>query len=309
MILKYIAGPLIGSAIGYFTNFIAVKMLFHPKNEIKLVGHTLPFTPGAIPKGKSRLAKSVGNAVGNNLITREDIEKRLTSDELAEKIADMVLGKLSLPMNYVLEGVTDINQEDIESKKEVVSKSIAKFIAEAISQVDISGIIIEKAPGIIMEKLNNPMIQMFMTDELLQVVLEPVGTEIQTYIGEHGEEYIAPYVSEKFSSAGEKPLADILDSFGMDRDQLKQAVMSLYKNAVSGCAEKLMTWVDLGSIVEEKINGMSSDELEALVMSVMKKEFNTIINLGALIGFVLGLLNIFVSVKYNVSIQLISEMI
>ena len=198
MILKYIAGPLIGSAIGYFTNFIAVKMLFHPKNEIKLVGHTLPFTPGAIPKGKSRLAKSVGNAVGNNLITREDIEKRLTSDELAEKIADMVLGKLSLPMNYVLEGVTDINQEDIESKKEVVSKSIAKFIAEAISQVDISGIIIEKAPGIIMEKLNNPMIQMFMTDELLQVVLEPVGTEIQTYIGEHGEEYIAPYVSEKF---------------------------------------------------------------------------------------------------------------
>lgn len=294
MILKYIAGPLIGSAIGYFTNFIAVKMLFHPKNEIKLVGHTLPFTPGAIPKDKSRLAKSVGNAVGNNLITREDIEKRLTSDELAEKIADMVLGKLSLPMNYVLEGVTDINQEDIESKKEVVSKSIAKFIAEAISQVDISGIIIEKAPGIIMEKLNNPMIQMFMTDELLQVVLEPVGTEIQTYIGEHGEEYIAPYVSEKFSSAGEKPLADILDSFGMDREQLKQAVMSLYKNAVSGCAEKLMTWLDLGSIVEEKINGMSSDELEALVMSVMKKEFNTIINLGALIGFVLGLLNIFI---------------
>ena len=270
MILKYIAGPLIGSAIGYFTNFIAVKMLFHPKNEIKLVGHTLPFTPGAIPKGKSRLAKSVGNAVGNNLITREDIEKRLTSDELAEKIADMVLGKLSLPMNYVLEGVTDINQEDIESKKEVVSKSIAKFIAEAISQVDISGIIIEKAPGIIMEKLNNPMIQMFMTDELLQVVLEPVGTEIQTYIGEHGEEYIAPYVSEKFSSAGEKPLADILDSFGMDRDQLKQAVMSLYKNAVSGCAEKLMTWLDLGSIVEEKINGMSSDELEMRLRAIIE---------------------------------------
>lgn len=294
MILKYIAGPLIGSAIGYFTNFIAVKMLFHPKNEIKLLGHTLPFTPGAIPKGKSRLAKSVGDAVGKNLITQEDIEKRLTSDELAEKIADMVLDRLSVPMNDAFAGFTDMNSDDIEGKKEAISKSIAKFIAQAVSQVDISGIIVEKAPSIIMEKLNNPMIQMFMTDELLQTVLEPVGTEIQTYIGEHGEEYIAPYVSEKFSSAGEKPLADILDSFGMDRDQLKQAVMSLYKNAVSGCAEKLMTWVDLGSIVEEKINGMSSDELEALVMSVMKKEFNTIINLGALIGFVLGLLNIFI---------------
>ncbi|MGN0642054.1 MAG: DUF445 domain-containing protein [Huintestinicola sp.] len=294
MILKYIAGPLIGSAIGYFTNFIAVKMLFHPKNEVKLFGHTLPFTPGAIPKGKSRLAKSVGNAVGNNLITREDIEKRLTSDELAEKIADMVLEKLSMPMNDVFAGFTDINAEDIESKKEAVSKSIAKFIAEAVSQVDISGIIVEKAPGIIKEKLNNPMIQMLMTDELLQAVLAPVGTDIQAYIGEHGEEYIAPYVSEKLSNAGEKPLADILEGFSIDRNQLKQAVTALYKKAVSGCAEKLMSWIDLGTIVEEKINAMSADELEALVMSVMKKEFNTIVNLGALIGFVLGLLNIFI---------------
>ncbi|MGN1105298.1 MAG: DUF445 domain-containing protein, partial [Huintestinicola sp.] len=257
-------------------------------------GHTLPFTPGAIPKGKSRLAKSVGDAVGKNLITQEDIEKRLTSDELAEKIADMVLDRLSVPMNDAFAGFTDMNSDDIEGKKEAVSKSIAKFIAQAVSQVDISGIIVEKAPSIIMEKLNNPMIQMFMTDELLQTVLEPVGTEIQTYIGEHGEEYIAPYVSEKLSSAGEKPLADIIESFGIDRDQLRKAVMALYKNAVSGCAEKLMNWLDLGAIVEEKINAMSADELEALVMSVMKKEFNTIVNLGALIGFVLGLLNIFI---------------
>ena len=294
MIIKYIAGPVIGAVIGYFTNFIAVKMLFHPKKEIKVFGHKLPFTPGAIPKGKSRLAKSVGDAVGNNLITQADIESRLLSDELADKIADMILDKLSVSINDLFSGSQDMTEEENESRKKAVSTNIARYIAEAISQVDISGVLVEKTPEIIKAKLNNPMIQMFMTDELLQVVLEPVGTEIQTYIGEHGEEYIAPYVSEKFSSAGEKPLADILDSFGMDRDQLKQAVMSLYKNAVSGCAEKLMTWLDLGSIVEEKINGMSSDELEALVMSVMKKEFNMIINLGALIGFVLGLLNIFI---------------
>ena len=31
MILNYIAGPLIGAAIGYCTNYIAVKMLFYPR--------------------------------------------------------------------------------------------------------------------------------------------------------------------------------------------------------------------------------------------------------------------------------------
>ena len=46
MILKTIAGPLIGAAIGYFTNNIAVKMLFYPRREVRLWGHKLPFTTG-----------------------------------------------------------------------------------------------------------------------------------------------------------------------------------------------------------------------------------------------------------------------
>ena len=38
-------------------------------------GHKLPFTPGAIPKGKPRLAKAVGTIVANDLLTEEDINK------------------------------------------------------------------------------------------------------------------------------------------------------------------------------------------------------------------------------------------
>ena len=54
--LKYIAAPLIGALIGYCTNYIAVKMLFRPRHEKYFFGHKVPLTPGAIPKGKTRLA-------------------------------------------------------------------------------------------------------------------------------------------------------------------------------------------------------------------------------------------------------------
>ena len=47
-------------------------------------------------------------------------------------------------------------------------------------------------------------------------------------------------------------------------------------------------------MVEDKINAMSVDELERVVLEVMKSELNMIVNLGALIGFVLGLLNLFI---------------
>ena len=39
---------------------------------------------------------------------------------------------------------------------------------------------------------------------------------------------------------------------------------------------------------------MSVVEVEELVMSVMKHELNAVINLGALIGIVIGLLNLLV---------------
>lgn len=79
--LEKLAGPVIGALIGYCTNYIAVKMLFYPKKEIRIFGHKLPFTPGAIPKGKPRLAKAIGNIVAEDLLTEEDIKQKMISAE------------------------------------------------------------------------------------------------------------------------------------------------------------------------------------------------------------------------------------
>ena len=54
IMLRQFSGPIIGAIIGYCTNYIAVKMLFYPRKPIYLCGRQLPFTPGAIPKGKDR---------------------------------------------------------------------------------------------------------------------------------------------------------------------------------------------------------------------------------------------------------------
>lgn len=61
--LKIIIPIFVGALIGYCTNYIAIKMLFKPQKPIYVFGKKLPFTPGVIPKNKSRIAAAVGKAV------------------------------------------------------------------------------------------------------------------------------------------------------------------------------------------------------------------------------------------------------
>ena len=80
--MKIIIPILVGSAIGYFTNWLAIKMLFRPLEEKRFLGFKVPFTPGLIPKERKRMAKSVGEAVGMHLLTPEKIAEVVSSDEI-----------------------------------------------------------------------------------------------------------------------------------------------------------------------------------------------------------------------------------
>ena len=65
--------PLAGAVIGYFTNYVAIKMLFRPYNQVKIGPIKVPFTPGLIPKEKERIAAALGTAVGENILTGDTI--------------------------------------------------------------------------------------------------------------------------------------------------------------------------------------------------------------------------------------------
>ena len=73
--LQYFAFPVVGAVIGYITNDIAIRMLFRPHQAKYFMGIHIPFTPGIIPKEKSRIAAAIGKAVSENLMNREVLEK------------------------------------------------------------------------------------------------------------------------------------------------------------------------------------------------------------------------------------------
>ncbi|HDK7175721.1 TPA: DUF445 family protein [Clostridium botulinum] len=84
--MKFLIASIIGGIIGYLTNWIAIKMLFRPYEEKKILGMKVPFTPGLIPKEKTRIAKSVGNAIGEHLLSSEIIVKSLCSENMNNRL-------------------------------------------------------------------------------------------------------------------------------------------------------------------------------------------------------------------------------
>lgn len=294
MILKYLAGPVIGAAIGYCTNYIAVKMLFYPKKEVKVFGKRLPFTPGAIPKGKPRLAKAIGEIVGKTLITKDDIEEKLLTDEIGLQISDLIIPELSCSIKELAVHIGYDSEENDGKLKEKLALLLSNEIIDAISKVDISELIASKGGAIVKEKVQGTMLQMFLTDELIQSVTTPIGTELQTMISEHGTDYVYPMMLQKLDELEEKSISGILSSIDVNKSDIKNIISHIFTKVMEPCIGKIVDSLDLASIAEEKINLMTIDELEDMVISVMKKELNTIVNLGALIGFLLGLLNIFI---------------
>ncbi|HCO48040.1 MAG TPA: hypothetical protein DIT55_00785, partial [Spirochaetaceae bacterium] len=73
----WIMPPLVGAVIGYFTNWLAIKMLFRPLRPVHVGRFKLPFTPGILPRERLRLSESVGDTVSRELLSPEVFKARL----------------------------------------------------------------------------------------------------------------------------------------------------------------------------------------------------------------------------------------
>ena len=294
--LRLLAGPLIGAVIGYCTNYIAVKMLFRPLYPVKIGNWTLPFTPGIIPRGKSRLAKALGSAVGDHLITKTDLEDML----LSEGVKNTIVSRISEGVQKVqksddtVEGFLQhyVEQGDYEAMREKLEDFITDRITEGLDKLDVGSIIAEEGAKEVKQKFQGSMVSMFLTDDLINSIAEPIGRKVGDYIRENGHDKIHPVVVGEIASVESRKVGELIESIPLGEEKIRALVESIYVKFVGDKAGELAEQFHIAKVVEEKVNGMDVLEVENILMSIMKKELNAVINLGALVGFIIGLLNL-----------------
>ncbi|MGB7445362.1 MAG: DUF445 family protein [Coleofasciculaceae cyanobacterium] len=93
--------PIAGGIIGYFTNDLAIKMLFRPYKPIYIGRRKLPLTPGLIPRNQERLARRIADTIMGSLLTPSELQglaRRLLN---TERVQGAILWLLKLALEQV----------------------------------------------------------------------------------------------------------------------------------------------------------------------------------------------------------------
>jgi len=186
--------PFIGALIGWLTNYIAIKMLFHPKDEVRIF-----FIPvqGVFPKRQEAFARKLGEIVSEELFSVQDITAHLKEKATSEAVLDHIALRLE--------------------------EGIASRLPRAF-----------------------PVLAMFMSGDMT-----------------------------------DKIKAVLLDQMG-----------SLNEELIDKLSGELEEDLDIRRIVEEKVSAFSSDKLEEILFSIMRREFKFVEMVGAVLGFFIGVIQI-----------------
>ncbi|MBF2077645.1 MAG: DUF445 domain-containing protein [Synechococcales cyanobacterium T60_A2020_003] len=97
----YAAPPVVGGIIGYFTNDLAIKMLFRPYRALYVGKRKVPFTPGLIPSNQARLAQRIADTIMGSLLTPEELQNLARRLLEMERMQAAILWLLKLALDQV----------------------------------------------------------------------------------------------------------------------------------------------------------------------------------------------------------------
>ncbi len=182
--------PVISAFIGWVTNWVAIKMLFHPREPKKFLGITFH---GIFPKRQQQFAEKLGKLVSAEFLSFSDIEQKISSPENLKKIMPMIEKHIDDFLRHKLSEQMPvlsmfIGDKTINSLKEVFMKELEILFPQVMKQyagnlkaeLDLEHIVIQKVSNFSSDKLEEILYQI-MSKEFRFV--EIIGAVIGFIIG------------------------------------------------------------------------------------------------------------------------------
>ena len=169
LLIQLLVIPIISAFIGWFTNWIAIKMLFHPREPRRILGITFH---GIFPKRQKIFAEKLGKMISAEFLSYEDIEEKIANPKNLEKLMPMIEEHVD---NFLKNKLSDempflslfIGSKTIKSLKktfmqelEILFPQIMKRYAGHLEEeLDLEKIVIDKVSAFSTDKLEDILYQ------------------------------------------------------------------------------------------------------------------------------------------------------
>lgn len=296
MLLKVILAPVVGGIIGYITNDLAIRMLFHPYKPVYIGKYRLPFTPGLIPSQKERIAKGLGSVIGNQLLNKETILKEALNPETEAKVRSRVLEFIRAQISSE-ESVHDkllkvTDEEKISDVSARTLESLTDFVVRKLEGAHMGEIIADEIIKELYEKVKSGPLGFFVDASMLSGFKGTIGAFIDRKVSEKGPEMVREKLSDMFDGVLSRPVGEMLLPYQDKAEALTDKIMVLYREILTNKIGDILNAIEIDAIVERKIASFDAEMLEKLIFGIMKRELKAIVYLGALLGFLMGFINL-----------------
>ena len=181
---------IISAAIGWITNWVAIKMLFRPHNEINL---GLFKIQGLIPKRRAEIGIGIADVIQNELISIKDVIANIDREEFSKRLNDLIDDVLEKNLKTKVKEKFPVMQMFFSDKMaKDVSNTIKGIVMEnqekifeifsnyAEENIDFSTIIKDKISNFSLDKLEE-IINGLAKKELKHI--EVIGAILGAFIG------------------------------------------------------------------------------------------------------------------------------
>lgn len=294
---SYLIGSISGGIIGYFTNWLAVKMMFRPHQPKYIFGMKIPFTPGLIPKERGRLAEAVGSSISENLMNKEVLEKNLLSEDMLTKIGegyDTFITKQKVNTESLRTFLRHfLSKEDLDKIQSDTGHELALQIHSRLADSNLGTMLAHAAVEHAISKMENCLLGIaFNVEQFLILLQEPaehlLSKHINQIISNNSEEIITNLISQESDKLLDTPVCDLLRGHEEQLTQLRAILLNGYRQVISVHLPKILSTIDISRIIRDRINELDIEESEKIIFAVMDKELRAIVWLGALLGCVIG---------------------
>ena len=140
-LLYLAASTLTGGAIGYVTNVVAVRMLFHPRRP-RCLPRTRLCIAGLIPSRKKEIAERLAEAVARYALAGE--AGRRLAESLSRRLAEALAGELEERLLTVPLLPRSMARAMAVGVAETLAPRLAAYVEKAYGNVDVAAIVREQ---------------------------------------------------------------------------------------------------------------------------------------------------------------------